>query len=480
MTVPSSFKPKQKTPEGDFKQDAPSFPSSFRPKQEESFPKELSRSFVEHAIPSLSTPGAMQQREKEAQATPEELIDIVQSPDVMPGYTDLPTRDEIESFLESTFGIKGKEEKSKYAQRIGSALGTMFQSGGFTPGAIAAATTGAAAGEFTEQKTGNPLLGILAELATGGVTGAAEGAIRKVSQNPLIKAGGKLGLSEKITTPLSTSKAEKSILGKFASKGSKTEDLLKDTKETLGSAFEDLNKKASSLPRLSPKQNKQVISSFEDVTKKITKTLANTPDEKNALEMINESLSKLRNFGSTPEELVNFYRTINSKVNWKNMSRGDVYKNEIKNVLKDTLKETNPEFSKDFEVLNDFYSRFFDLEKSLSQNEMQKAITTFNDLRRVGQVGWSLVTLNPGPLLEAMGEKAFQVYARESLINPTIRRMNQGIINAAKEGSEKTVRNLVNSQLKYLRQEYPKDFKGLLVEIDKNNDKGSKQKPKNH
>lgn len=482
MTLPSSFKPKEKSIKDTIYKESGvprEFPSSFKQKQEESFPKEFSRSFVESAVPSLSTPGAIQQRKKESEATPEELIGLVES-DVLPNYTDLPTHEEIENFLESTFGMKGKSEKSKYAQRIGGVLGTMFQSGGFTPSAIGAAGIGAGTGEFVEQKTGSPILGILAELGAGGLTGFLKGALKKTSPNAMVKAGEKMGLPEKITTPLATSKTEKSILGKFASKGSKTENLLKDTKETLGSAFEDLNEKAASLPRLSPKQNRKVISSFEDVTKKIKKTLANTPDEKNALEMINESLSKLETSGSTPEELVNFYRTINSKVNWKNMSRGDIYKNEIKDVLKDTLKETNPEFSKDFELLNDFYGRFFDLEKSLSQNEMQKAISTFNDLRRVGQIGWSFVTLNPGPLLEAMGEKAFQVYARESLINPTIRRMNQGIINAAKEGSEKTVRTLVNSQLKYLRQEYPKDFKDLSVDIHKDDGKTSKQKPKSH
>jgi len=105
---------------------------------------------------------------------------------------------------------------------------------------------------------------------------------------------------------------------------------------------------------------------------------------------------------------------------------------------------------------------------------MQKAISTFNDLRRVGQVGWSFITLNPTPLMEAVGEKAFQLYARESLINPTIRRMNQGIINAAKEGSQKTVRSLINSQLKYLKQEYPKDFKKLSSNIDENDSKAPK------
>ena len=379
--------------------------------------------------------------------------------------------------MESTFGIKGKEEKSKYAQRIGSALGTMFQSGGFTPGAIAAATTGAGAGEFTEQKTGSPLLGIIAELVTGGATGALEGAGRKVAQNPLVNAGKKIGLSEKITTPLSTSKSEKSIWGKFASKGRKTENLLKETKESLGSAFEDLNQKATTLPPLSTDQNQKIASAFEDVSKKITKTLANTPDEKEALKMINAASKKLKNSGTSPEEMVNFYRTINSKVNWKNMSRGDIYKNEIKNVLKDTLKETNPEFSNEFELLNNFYSKFFDLEKSLSQNEMQKALSTFNDLRRVGQIGWSFATLNPAPLIEAIGEKAFQLYARESLINPTIRRMNQGIVNAAKTGSEKTVRNLVNSQIKYLQNNYPEDFKDLSIDIHEDNSKDTKQKP---
>jgi hypothetical protein len=482
MTMPSSFRPRQKPAQQLFEEPKQmiepektqqQFPSSFRQKKPESFPKELARSFIEGAVPSLSTPGALQQRKKEAEATPEELINLVES-DVLPSYTDLPTHEEIENFLESTFGIKGKSEKSKYAQRIGNTLGTLFQTGGFTPSAIASMGIGAGTGEFVEQKTESPILGLLAELGGTGLAGLLKGAFKKVSPNKLIEAGEKLGLSKKITTPLATSKTEKSIFGKFASKGRKTENLLKETKETLGTAFEDLNKTAANLPSLSPQQNQKIASKFEDVTKKITKTLANTPDEKSALDFINDALEKLKSKGSSPDELVNFYRTINSKVNWKNMSRGDIYKNEIKNVIKDTLKETNPEFSKDFELLNDFYSRFFDLEKSLSQNEMQKALSTFNDLRRLGQIGWGFVSLNPVPLIEAIGEKAFQLYARESLINPMIRRMNQGIINAAKSGSEKTVRTLINSQIQFLEKEYPKEFKDLSVNIHKNNSKNSK------
>lgn len=484
MTMPSSFRPRQKPAQQLFQdpvqqlqvepeQTQPQLPSSFRPKRQESFPKELARSFIESGVPSLSTPGALQQRKKEAEATPEELIDLVES-DVLPSYTDLPTHEEIENFLESTFGIKGKSDKSKYAQRIGSALGTLFQTGGFTPSAIASMGIGAGIGEFVEQKTGNPLLGLLTELGGTGLSGLLKGSFKKVSPNKLIEAGEKLGLPKRITTPLATSKTEKSILGKFAEKNSKTENLLKQTKDTLGESFEGLNQKATALPPLSPEQNQKIASKFEDVTKKITKTLANTPDEKSALDFINDALGKLKSTGSSPDELVNFYRTINSKVNWKNMSRGDIYKNEIKNVIKDTLKETNPEFSKDFELLNEFYSRYFDLEKALSQSEMQKALSTFNDLRRLGQIGWSFITLNPAPMIEAIGEKGLQLYARESLINPTIRRMNQGIINAAKGGSEKAVRNLINSEIQFLKKEHPKEFKGLTPNIHKHNRENSK------
>jgi len=85
MTMPSTLRPKKQQGSSVSQTKKADLPSTLKIKQEESFPKELSRSFVEHAIPSLSSPGAMQQRQKESEATPEELIDLVQSSDVIPG-----------------------------------------------------------------------------------------------------------------------------------------------------------------------------------------------------------------------------------------------------------------------------------------------------------------------------------------------------------------------------------------------------------
>lgn len=404
----------------------------------------LGKGFIRGVTPTLDTESRKAYKKKEAEATPEELIDIIggESDDLIP-YSFLPTSLQVEK----TIG----PQQVGYGEAIGESVGGLLKQGGFTPSGAAASAIGAAAGEAARQ-TGADELGVLAADIVGSTAaGLGQGLIKKGTQkiSDFARRASSLGLTPSQIQALEKG-SESRFLGKIVKQGSFLDSVKKDVSEGTSQIFDAIESEAQKLPSLTKSQSRKLASGIQNVVEDLKSTLSQSTDEKAVQALLEGAIKKLESEGASAVDIINFYRTINKNVNWNSINRGQKRLVEVKKLLNEGLKDIDPNFYQDFSTLNEAYSKQIQFLDKFSQTETQKALETIRDYTKIPQAIYGLITLNPALLgtlaLEEGGRRALTRY----LFDPKSQKIMQSLINSAQTGSIRGVQSAEKNLLKQL------------------------------
>lgn len=404
----------------------------------------LGKGIVRGVTPTLDTESRQRYLKKEAEATPEELIDIIgsESEDIIP-YSFLPTSKQVEE----TIGSK----QGGYGESVGESLGGILKQGGLTPGAALSSTAGALAGESVRQAGGGELGGFAADIGASLLAGGLEGLLKKGGQkvSDFAKRASSLGLTPAQIQALEKG-SESRFLGKIVKQGSFLDSVKKDVSEGTSQIFDAIESEAQKLPSLTKSQSRKLASGIQNVVEDLKSTLSQSTDEKAVQALLEGAIKKLEYEGASAVDIVNFYRTINKNVNWNSINRGQKRLVEVKELLKEGLKEIDPKFYKNFSTLNETYAKQIQFLDNFSQTETQKALETIRNYTKFPQILYGLVTNNPGILLEVVGEDLFRRSVGRGLFDPKVTKIMQYLLNSAKMGSVRGVQSAERNLLKQL------------------------------
>lgn len=378
---------------------------------------------------------ALAQAEFEA---PESLLPFLQDDDLLPHYSRLPSGEEMEDFLQ-ILGVDTEPytEAGKTARRIGEGgVGAgMF---GPIPALIGAGLVGGAVGGLTEELTGSPLAGDVAEITTN------IGALLKKGPTALGKRGAHLrklqalGFSPQEATLLSQGKGKLGFLGKLASKDSKMDDLFKKIFQKHSNLYDGLRATSKELGYLSGSKG-------EKLTEGIFKALDDlTPGQQ-------EIVSKLvENFQSKPvtfKSMMDFIHDLNMKFGTVQGGKKAVLK--LKQPVLEAMKDLSPEAGQVFDELQASYGNAKRIGKKLKPGVL-------NEILEAGELlslAKGMFDAKGGLIVKAVGATGARKLAREFLINPDLQGLMVRIARATKEGKTLLAQNLAKKLPKYLPKE---------------------------
>lgn len=292
------------------------------------------------------------------------------------GITPIPSSRDIREVNEAIGGPGEPEtEAGRYASRVGRLYGTGAAFGQLNP--IPAALAGAA-GQYTEEKGGGPLLQAASEIATLLLTGGVGNFVknRLSGVKPLVKSVKKeveekinalrnIGYTEEDITLAINSASKGKKFGVKASKGSKTEQAFEDfyersddiVKGVLESEIPGIEKGTKNVHDLASEAYGQVIKDAEKINIKNIDSLFDTIDStikevkstlghnSEAKELINE----LTHHGSeiiskpTADNIISFYRKLNRIGKWVGRNQKDRLIKNVKESIKDSFQSEGRE-----------------------------------------------------------------------------------------------------------------------------------------
>jgi len=364
------------------------------------------------------TPGQEALTKAEFEA-PESILGFLQDEDILPRYTRLPNASEMEQLLKM-FGVKTKPKTpaGKTARRIGEGLvgsATLAP----TPLAIGAGAAGGAVGGLTEELTGSPLAGDVAEIVTN------IGAFAKKGPEALGKRAAKmntlkeLGFSPKEVTLLSQGEKKLGFLGKLASKDAKMEKLFSKIYETHGNLYDGLREASKDFGYLkgasSGRLDEGILSSLEKLT----------PGQQKLAESV------LEDFRRKPQDfkaLMDVILDLNDKFGRVTGGRKAIL--SLKKPIIEGMKELNPSAGQVFEELQSSYKNYKTIAKQLKPKMM-------DDIIEAGELysyAKNLLGMKTGLLVKTVGVTGARKLAREFLINPELQGLTIKFAKATKEG----------------------------------------------
>jgi hypothetical protein len=363
-----------------------------------------------------------------------------------------------EKFKKTT---EGKFEPETSTERVLSHIASSAGSALPFGAPIGGIAFGAGIGE-TAREIGIPdkIANILELVSSGIPTVGKNKLLLKENQKKLANYARKKGLTETEITPLLKGEFTRDTLSKLAFKGPRTKKVITGIQKKADAAMSDIAKEASSMPRLNDSQNSNLVNGFEDILYRLEKNVKPAPDEEKAIEFIKSATERLKTVGADPEELVNFWRSINRGVNWKNVSGSKDIQFRLKQPILDTFKEINPQFAADFELTNELFKRYKKFEKGIVPDLADK----FKLLGTGGAFLTGVATLNVPLLKTALGAQIGQLAAREMLINPRLYRLHAQAIEAINRNNLKMANVIVNKFVDELKNIYPEETKDLNIE----------------
>lgn len=291
-------------------------------------------------------------------------IETIAPQDVAPRYSRLPSSSDVGSFLESLGApLQPQTPGGRYGSRIGQFLGagSTFGAPAVIP-STAAGAVGQTAEEFGVPPWGQAALEIATLLKTGKAGAPKIRSSEKVVDQELNRLR-ELGLSEQDLTLAKNALRQSGFLEKVSkvTKSSKEQfknslsNLQEKHNEILNKAFpglehgvEAVEKSASDLYQAMDKlaghvnipRGDRFISTVDKVKERLSRTLANTPEEKNIIDFLDKAVVSAQ--GPVPADFyTRFYRGLNSIGRWTNPSEREKIFGEIKNSIKQTFRESS-------------------------------------------------------------------------------------------------------------------------------------------
>lgn len=338
-------------------------------------------------------PGEEERYKREHAYSPEQMAAVGTEDDILPSYSRLPSSEEVQQ-LQRKIGVPAPTGfGGKLAQRVGQIQGTggAFGQLGFTVPVIAGTV-----GQLLEEAGAPKWLQAVGEIGAFIKTApkSMPVASRTKEINKKISQLRKSGLSEEDITLAKNALEDRGWLKKssrlspesqkqFERFAANTEQAIKETYEKglpglkeggiekLESITNNLMNEIESTARGVPISNskpleKALLKSKEEMGRSV----ANTKEEKEVLEIFDEALDFLKENKTFPADYaVNFYRKMNKIGRWIDPSKKEVILHDIKNSIKETFNANGKKgqiFNKRyFEPGNKAYQKFLNAEEAV-------------------------------------------------------------------------------------------------------------------
>jgi hypothetical protein len=262
----------------------------------------------------------------------------------------------------------------------------------------------------------------------------------------LIKEARKLGISDEALTPLLQSEFKQKWLSKLTPRRGSTEKALKQSKKELDEAASLIDSKASKIDKLNDESAFKLIDKIDSTFEKMPASVR---------EKISKDYRDLYSKDISADSLINFWRDINHEVGPNSMQLS-----LLKKPVKEALEEIAPELAKDFNLINQLYTKFYPISSRLKPNLM-------TDLIGASEVIGALASVSMGNypfLIKIAGEKTTRKLAQQMLINPRFQQIPEKMLNALKENKLPLASKLV-SLLQNETKKYSPDIAEKLQEV---------------
>ena len=336
----------------------------------------------------------------------------------------------LEEILPTDEGFvqKGLRRGLREAPSMMAFPGSPIQSGART-------IAGGFAGEGAKELGAPEWLQTAAEITTQIGPDITKKLLEKGNNKDLIAEARKLGLTDEQITPLIQSENKQKWLSKLVSRRGSTEKALGETKKGLSQTYSFLQQSPEAALQLTQKSQEKLMRSMGD-------KLFNMPSE--VRNKIKTDLHDLLRGPLTGESLINFYTDVNHYLgqNTKQLSL-------LKEPIKEALTEISPKLGKDFDLINQLYSKYYPIANRLKPNLTSDII---NAAEALG-IGGSVLFGNYPTLFGILGEKLAKKTAQQMLINPHFQQLSQKMVVAINQNkfgiAKKVIEDLRNEISKF-------------------------------
>jgi len=343
--------------------------------------------------------------------------------------------------LKSLMGLIGEPEEGlaeRFTERTAKTLPYLLGGPGGVAGKVGRGLLSSALGQATEEVGGGEVAQTVAEMVGLGLPGLGKKIAPTKAQQKGVEMLRKRGITEKQIAPLIPTEKKAAVLGKVAAKGFRTAKAAKQTREALGNVYSQISEEGAKLPILSSGRSQSLESELRQKLQKMPSSVRRSID------------ADMQDLFSKPvkaNDIINFWQDLNSEINWKKIGGGKNRLNSLKDSLKEGISDISPDLAADFELTNDFYSKFSKMSRNLQPKDLDRLIA----LGEMGAVLGGLLKFGPKGALPAIGGEALRRVASEMLINPRLQNLSRQMTTAVKNNKvaiAKKVQEKMEEELK--------------------------------
>lgn len=262
----------------------------------------------------------------------------------------------------------------------------------------------------------------------------------------IIEFAKKMGMNEEQITPLIQSEFKQKWLSKLTPKGGGTQEILKNTKSALDETYGTLQKSEIASKEISEKANGKLINGIYEFIQEM-------PSESKSL--IENDLNELLNNKITGRSLINFHKDINSLMSGKTKELS-----LLKKPIKEALSSISPDLAKDFDMLNNLYSKYFPIASKLKPDIASKIISASKTIGAMGALAGTAFG-HYQPLMVIVGEQAASHLAKNMLVNPRLQQLSKKMVVAMNQNKYQMVKKLAEAFSDQIRKTSPEVAKEL-------------------
>lgn len=336
----------------------------------------------------------------------------------LPGRGPLSPKEQLESLMQ----LIGEPEEGlpeRFAERTAKTLPYLLGGPGGVVGKVGRGLLSSALGQATEEVGGGEVAQTVAEMVGLGLPGLGKKIAPTRAQKKGIEMLRKRGVTEKEIAPLVPTEKKAAVLGKVAAKGFRTAKAAKQTREALGNVYSQLSEEGAKLPILSSGRTQSLEAELRQQLQKMPSSVRRS---------IEADMQDLFSKPVKANDIMNFWQDLNSEINWKRIGGGKNRLNSLKDSLKKGIEDISPELAADFELTNEFYSKFSKISRNLQPKDLDRLIA----LGEMGAVLGGLLKFGPKGALPVIGSEVLRRVGSEMLVNPRLQNLTRQMTTAVK------------------------------------------------
>ena len=274
---------------------------------------------------------------------------------------------------------------------------------------------------------------------------------RHFSQEQIVAEGRRIGLTDEEIAPLLNSQWKTRLWARLARKGTRSQDVLRQTQQGIGRAYDLLrDSEVAAQPFAEPLQRT---------------TLANLYQRLRDLPaivrhgIIEDTQTLLRELHLNPRNLMRYRQNIQATIRSDPERYGQL--SRLIGVIDEALLNSSPQFARAYHGINRLYEQFARISRAMRP-------TTFDMFIRGGEALAairSIVTLNVPLMTSIAGEAAARSMARELLINPHFQQLGTKLVHALNRNQIGLAAKIAESMSKKIRP-YSEKMADEIDDID--------------